>query len=150
MIHGAAIYGDMDPINIPPLCEHIYHTWSLWEMAGSGFLTFFLVASVDDGTVPDVFDFSRRFCQNSGFGRSTLGSRHGVSMVMGPWTVYALSYAFFMLFRGPTRHVTFSKWAIQSLHLGASKKGRNMVQCSARPCELRPPEFHFLYIPHLS
>ena len=23
-IHGAAIYGNMDPINIPPLCYHIY------------------------------------------------------------------------------------------------------------------------------
>ena len=25
-IHGAGIYGNMDPINIPPLC----HTWILW------------------------------------------------------------------------------------------------------------------------
>ena len=30
-IHGAAIYGNMDPINIPPmLAYYIYHTWILW------------------------------------------------------------------------------------------------------------------------
>jgi hypothetical protein len=27
-IHGAAIYGNMDPINIPPMLA--YHTWILW------------------------------------------------------------------------------------------------------------------------
>lgn len=55
------------------------------------------------------------------------------------------------------QHVTFSKWGIQSLHLEGYMKGRNMAQCSATPCELRPPEFHFshflyifLIIPHLS
>ena len=26
-----AIYGNMDPINIPPLCYYIYHTWILWD-----------------------------------------------------------------------------------------------------------------------
>ena len=30
-IHGAAIYGNMDPINIPPMLALIYHTWILWE-----------------------------------------------------------------------------------------------------------------------
>ena len=31
-IHGAAIYGIMGPINIPHSCQHIYHTWILWDI----------------------------------------------------------------------------------------------------------------------
>ena len=31
-IHGAAIYGNMDPINIPPMLEYIPAPWILWDM----------------------------------------------------------------------------------------------------------------------
>ena len=29
-IHGAAIYGNMDPINIPPMLAYIPAPWILW------------------------------------------------------------------------------------------------------------------------
>jgi len=29
-IHGAAIYGNMDPINIPPMLLYIPAPWILW------------------------------------------------------------------------------------------------------------------------
>ena len=37
--HGAAVYGNMDPINIPQMLA--YHTWILWDMVLSpGFFLF--------------------------------------------------------------------------------------------------------------
>ena len=32
-IHGAAIYGSMDPINIPPMLAYIPAPWILWVIA---------------------------------------------------------------------------------------------------------------------
>ena len=34
-IHGAAIYGNMDPINIPPMLAYIPAPWILWAMDGN-------------------------------------------------------------------------------------------------------------------
>ena len=31
-IHGAAIYGNMDPINIPPMLAYIPAPWILWDI----------------------------------------------------------------------------------------------------------------------
>ena len=32
-----AIYGNMDPINIPQMLAYIYHTWILWDLWGISF-----------------------------------------------------------------------------------------------------------------
>ena len=40
-IHGAAIYGNMDPINVSPMLAYIPAPWILWDMAGKIAMPFF-------------------------------------------------------------------------------------------------------------
>ena len=37
-----AIYGNMDPINIPQSCQHTYHTWILWVIVHHSTSFFFV------------------------------------------------------------------------------------------------------------
>ena len=55
-IHGAAIYGNMDPINIPPMLAYIYHTWILWVMNGGLFVCILCVLMIPslDVSIPCV------------------------------------------------------------------------------------------------